>query len=230
MIYGLYLLIFLPWLGNYLEVGQFLSPFPGILMDILISVVTLIGVYVFVRQHRKVQTQVEEIQQLAGTDVLTGLGNVSSLQESLVREVARARRTDRPLSCLLLDLNDFQLINDQYGHEKGNKVLQVVAATIRGVIRHETDRTFRSGSDEFMIILPEAETQQVLSVAQRLQEAFLALKPPVIPKRSLPVNIGYVQLNEQHRAEDLLRVLNHAVSKAKTQGKNVIFDAQQLEP
>lgn len=229
MIYGLYLLILLPWIGNYLEEGRFLSLFPGILMDALISAVILVLVYVFGRQQRKVQTQVEEIQRLAGMDVLTELGNVSSLQECLVREVARARRTDRPLSCLLLDLDEFRLINDQYGHEKGNKVLKAVSTTIRGVIRHETDLAFRSGSDEFMIILPEAESKEALAVAQRLRDTFLALQPPAIPKRSLPVCIALVELEDRYRAEDLLRVLNRAVTKAKAQGKSIIYDAKLLD-
>ncbi len=229
MIYLLYSLVVLPWITDTLEKGRFPSSLQEALNEVILSALIAVGVFVFIRQREKIERQGNEIGRMSDTDSLTGLGNVRLLQEALVREIARTRRMDRPLSCLLMNLDDFRMINDRYGHEKGNQVLQVAADTIRKVIRQEMDRAFRYGGDEFMVLLPETETKQALSVAQRLHEAFIALQPPAIPKRALPVSIGLAQLQEDQRAEDLLRRLDRAISQAKSKGKNIIYDAQLID-
>ena len=225
----LYLLVLLPWITDYVETRRFPASFQEAVTEIALSALVAFGVSLFLRHRAKIVEQSTEIDRLAGADPLTGLGNVRSLQEVLAREVARARRIDRPLSCVLMDLDDFRMINDQYGHEKGNRVLQVVAETIRGVIRQEMDRAFRYGGDEFMIILPEAGGHQALAVAQRLREVFISLQPPVIPKKALPVSIGIAELREGFRSQDLLRLLDRAIVQAKSRGKNIIYDAKQFE-
>ena len=143
MRYGLYLLVLVPWVTDYLETGRMPQAGPQVLTEIVLSILLAAGVTVLIHLRRKIEDQEATIERLSDTDVLTGLGNTQCLQVELVREVARTRRMDRPLCCLLMDLDDFRLINDKYGHEKGNHVLKVVAGTIRTVIRQEMDRAFR---------------------------------------------------------------------------------------
>lgn len=229
MVYLLYLLMLLPWLTDYLESNRLPTTLRELLTEISLTLLIGLGVHTLLRQHRKTQRQSAEMERLAITDLLTGLGNSRSLQETLIREVARARRMDRPLSCVLIDLDDFRMVNDQFGHERGNKVLQVVAHTIGEMIRREIDRAFRYGGDEFMILLPEANTTQALAVAQRLRQALIALRPPSIPKQSLSASFGIAELRKEQRAEDLLRMMDRALFQAKAKGKNIIYDAELLD-
>ncbi len=225
----LYSLVLLPWVTEYLESGR-IPQAPGeFITEGVLSALIGLGVYYYIKQQGLIQGGLSEIGRLAETDSLTELGNVRSLEEVLVREVARMRRMDHPFSCILMDVDEFRMINEMHGHEKGSRVLQVVASTIRGVIRMEIDRAFRYGSDEFLILLPETDSPQALSVAERLRDAFIALQPPTIPKKALSVSFGFVQLKEGYRSDDLLRLLDRAVLKAKAGGKNKIFDANALE-
>jgi diguanylate cyclase (GGDEF)-like protein len=229
MIYLLYLLMLFPWATDFLENGRFPVNIRGGLSELSLSILIAIGVYAFIKQRNGVRDHAEEIKRLSVTDSLTGLGNARLLEEVLVREVARARRTDRPLSCILLDLDDFRILNNQFGLEKGNQVLRVAARTIREVIRQGMDIAFRYGGDEFIILLPEADSHQALSVAQRLREAFIALQPPVIPKRSLSSSFGLAELRDGQRANDFMITLDRALTHAKTKGKNIIYDARLFD-
>jgi diguanylate cyclase (GGDEF)-like protein len=229
MRYLLYLFAAVPWVLGFLVSGRFPASPLEALSEILLSVLILAGIWVVNRQDGTIRSLQSEIGRLSGIDPLTGLGNVSSLQETLIREVARTRRLDRPLSCIVMDLDDFRIINDQYGHDRGNRVLQTAADTIRKVIRQEMDRAFRSGGDEFLIVLPETDNVKALAVAQRLREAFIALAPPAVPKKALASSIGLAQLRAEDRADDLLKLLDRAVARAKSGGKNMIYNAKLFE-
>lgn len=225
----LYGLVLIPWIAAYLETGHLPKSVQQGVSEIILSLLIASGVTVQIRSWLSIDKLSAEIERLSGVDPLTGLGNTRLLQEDLVREIARMRRLARPLSCLLMDLDDFRLINDRYGHEKGNTVLQVTAGTIVSAIRHDVDHAFRYGGDEFLVILPEADHETALAIAQRLRESFIALQPPRIPRRALPVTIAMAVLQHDQRADDLLRVLDRAMVRAKAQGKNMIYDAKLLD-
>ena len=229
MIYLLYLLVFFPWVLDLIENGRFPSSLREALTELVLSLLVTFGVFIFIRQRQETKFQGEEINRLTHTDPVTGLGTARLLEETLVREVARARRMERPLSCILFGLDDFRALNAQYGLEKGNQVLKVISDKIHEVIRKGMDRAFRYGGDEFIILLPEADRHQTLGVAQRLKQVFLELEPPKVPKRSLPASFGMAELLEGERAEDLLRKVDRALVRAKEKGKSTIYDAQDIE-
>jgi len=108
-----------------------------------------------------------QIQQMAVTDPLTGLFNRHKLNESLEMEVERARRYSRPLSLIMLDLDDMKKINDNFGHPVGDEALRRVAQAIRSQVRR-TDLSTRYGGDEFMIVLPEAGYEVARAIALRI--------------------------------------------------------------
>ena len=113
----------------------------------------------------------EAARNLADRDPLTGFFNHRYLHERLSEEVVRAVRTRRPLSVVMLDLDDFKLVNDTFGHVYGDRVLVFVAETIRASLR-ASDVAARFGGDEFALILPETTAHEAAGVAERILAAF----------------------------------------------------------
>lgn len=104
----------------------------------------------------------------ARRDGLTGLRNRFALEESIPQEEVRAKRYGHPLGVLMIDVNRFKEVNDRFGHQMGDKVLQVVSAILQKNVR-ETDIVFRYGGDEFLILLPETNGETEI-VRLRIQE------------------------------------------------------------
>ena len=113
----------------------------------------------------------EEARNLADRDPLTGFYNHRFLHERLGEEVVRTQRGRRPLSVLMLDLDDFKLVNDTFGHLFGDRVLTWTAELIRSTLR-ASDVPARYGGDEFAIILPETDADEATRAAERILEAF----------------------------------------------------------
>ena len=113
----------------------------------------------------------EDARKLADRDPLTGFYNHRFLHERLGEEVVRAQRARRPLSVLMLDLDDFKLVNDTFGHLFGDRVLTFTAELIRSTLRI-SDVGARYGGDEFAVILPETDADDARIIAERILEAF----------------------------------------------------------
>ncbi len=109
------------------------------------------------------------LQQLALTDVLTGLPNRRFANEHLERQWALAERGGRPLSCMLVDIDRFKQINDTYGHKMGDDALKQVAHALRGATRTE-DVVCRFGGEEFLLICPDTPVEQAYQYAERLRQ------------------------------------------------------------
>lgn len=224
-----YLLIVVPWLEQYLARGGFPQDPYQLIYQILLSVLIGLGVYISLYYRKRYYRQRKELDRQAQTDALTMLGHPRTLEEALVKEIARARRMDRPLACLFADLDDFKTINDRFGHATGNAVLQTVGKTIQGVIRQGMDLAFRYGGDEFVVILPEADKARAYVIAQRLQQALSKLHPPQIPLKAVQAIIAVAQLRSDQVAGDLLALVDKATRQAKTRTKNFIIDAEDVE-
>jgi diguanylate cyclase (GGDEF)-like protein len=118
----------------------------------------------------ELQAANEKLRELATRDGLTGLYNHRHFQESLEKEINRTLRTQTPLSLALLDIDHFKKVNDQYGHQVGDVVLQRIATTLQETVR-ESDLLARYGGEEFAVILPETELKGGAMLAERLRRA-----------------------------------------------------------
>lgn len=110
----------------------------------------------------------EEVQQRAITDPLTGLYNHRHLRERLEQEIARAKRSRRSVSVLMIDIDGMKLVNDTHGHQAGDEALKFLASVLQSSCRVE-DIVGRYGGDEFTVILPEADLPEAKRVAERIQ-------------------------------------------------------------
>ena len=145
----------------------------------------------------------------ARTDPLTGVYNRRFLEEFLHRELSRSRRSRQPLSLLMLDLDGFKVFNDQHGHLEGDRVLALVAASLRDTVR-TTDIVARYGGDEFVVVLPNTPGDAARRVARDL---IRSMPPPV----GVSVGVGCMSETTQTAAE-LFAVADNALRSAKQSG------------
>src|SRR3954469_2862424 len=118
-------------------------------------------------------TRAEAAQERAMTDALTGLLNRYGLQHVLAHEHAEARRYNRPLSSLMIDLDNFKTVNDTYGHAAGDIALQQVAGILHEAVRG-SDTVFRHGGEEFLVLLPETDLEGATALAEKIRAAAAA--------------------------------------------------------
>lgn len=165
---------------------------------------------------RQLNRQTEQMTQLAHTDSLTGLANRRWLLELLERECLRARRYQRPLSLVYLDLDGFKAVNDAFGHLFGDGILRSAARSMQAVLRG-SDMLARIGGDEFAVLLPETDLNGAEMVAVKLRRALLSATRPYgasIPP--LTFSAGICQLHEDDRTiDDLLARADEAQYLAK---------------
>jgi len=114
-------------------------------------------------------SEVEKIKKVATIEKTTGLYNQNYFYQRLEEEIARASRNRYSLSLIFMDMDKLKDINDNYGHLTGDKVLQLVAKSIKDSIR-KMDIAFRYGGDEFAVILPETDSEEALYIAERIRQ------------------------------------------------------------
>ncbi len=166
----------------------------------------------------------EDLVDLSITDGLTGLYNHRYLHERLDQEIERSARYHYPITCLMIDIDDFKTINDRFGHPFGDQVLAGTARLIAKTVRR-TDIAGRYGGEEFLVIMPQTDTRVALPLAQRLlkvveQKTFLSKRTTA----HVTVSIGLAMFPDPGRGvktkSALLSASDQALYKAKIAGKN----------
>ncbi len=125
--------------------------------------------------REELQTLYREAREDALEDGLTGLGNHRAFQERLAREIKVFEERGTPFSLALMDLDDLKVVNDREGHSAGDEMLVRMARTMRELAR-ETDHLYRTGGDEFAIIMPNTEPDEAITVAERI--LYFCKRPP----------------------------------------------------
>jgi diguanylate cyclase (GGDEF)-like protein len=176
------------------------------------------------RLHRLIQKQ-------AKTDPLTQLLNRREFEEQLAREVERAQRFGTPVGLVVLDLDDFKLINDRFGHLAGDGVLKAAASAIRQCTR-EIDQPARWGGEEFAVILPHTGLDGAARLAERLRQAIGERQIPTPDGRSVRVtaSFGVAALPGSGTTQvELTAAADDAVYRSKRAGKNRVSLADTQE-
>ena len=151
-----------------------------------------------------------ELIQLARTDGLTGLYNQRHFYSVLEAEISRARRQNRALSLLLVDVDDFKRYNDRFGHLAGDAALARIAACLKRACRRDIDTAFRYGGDEFILALPEADRATAAGIAARVRS--LLVEEGI----ALTVSIGIAELREGQDLKAFIREADQAMYRDKS--------------
>lgn len=165
-----------------------------------------------------------ELTRQAHLDYLTGLSNRRHFMEQAEIELSRAIRYNTQLSVLMLDIDFFKNVNDTYGHQVGDAVLQALSKICQETLR-QVDIAGRIGGEEFAILLPEAEVKEALEVAERLREtvAKTEVDIPVGLPIQFTVSIGVAAvINKNVNIDTLLNQADKALYKAKETGRNKV--------
>jgi two-component system, cell cycle response regulator len=179
----------------------------------------------------------------AGTDPVAGCMNHRAMRRRLDEEIVRAGRTGSPLSCLLIDLDDFKLVNDVHGHQAGDAVLRAVVQALVGEFR-AFDRVARYGGDEFVVILPNADLRSAAAAGARALERLQAVPvpdgldgaagaemiasgSPATAPRGVSASIGVAEWHAPMSTDELIEACDAALLRSKREGKGRVTRAAE---
>lgn len=174
-------------------------------------------------QQKELENKNEKLQYLATHDSLTGLVNRRYFEEQIISEILSDRRNDEKSCLVLLDVDDFKVINDKYGHIAGDKILQNIASILRANLR-ETDVVSRIGGDEFIIILKNSDLDSGKAVAEKLRN-YIEKESFIIDGMEINVTVSVgVSLidNRTESYEEVYGYADNALYFAKSKGKNYV--------
>lgn len=174
----------------------------------------------------------KHLEKMVSVDRLTQLHNRNHYDTQLPLEMERAIRNRKSLAFLIMDIDDFKMVNDRYGHDVGDRVLRLVAQGIRDHLR-KIDLLFRYGGEEFIALLPGAGKEAAERTAERIREVVSKLKHTLEDGREVEVTIsigGSIFPNDAQKELDLFRKADDALYHSKKEGKNRVtfYDAGEI--
>lgn len=168
-------------------------------------------------KNLQLQMMISQLQTMARVDELTGLCNRRWLNEMLDRSWAEATRHDRPLSCVMIDLDGLKQVNDSGGHQRGDALLRLTGKVIAANCR-QVDIAARYGGDEFCILMPQTMMPEAVRVAERILREFNAALPGAFDDQpQVGMSIGVAEIDESRpaNAEQLVSHADEAMYAAK---------------
>ncbi len=172
------------------------------------------------RTH-ELEQLMQELETLSLTDGLTGIANRRAFEQRLTLDWQRALRYQHPLSVLMLDIDYFKSLNDEFGHAAGDVVLQQIAILLMEAAR-DIDLVCRYGGEEFIILMIETGLPDALQVAERIRLHIAAHPWPI---RQVTASIGVATLQPEQSIQALLKAADQALYQAKAAGRNCVVSA-----
>lgn len=181
---------------------------------------------VAVRQSERLEQANKDLQELAVTDMLTGLKNRRAFEERLRHDMDAALRNGHRLSLLMLDVDNFKVRNDTWGHAEGDVVLRRLGGLFAAAVR-EPDLAARYGGEEFAVLLPNSDQSHARIVADRIQRL---VAEQVWHHTPVTLSIGVATTSDFMRSpQELIRAADGALYRAKREGKNRVVPASPLD-
>lgn len=159
-----------------------------------------------------------ELKEMSIKDSLTGLYNQRHFYDRMEAEIERAKRQQHPLSLALFDVDDFKTYNDCHGHLAGDNVLKTAGAVVLECTREHVDLGFRYGGDEFTVILPEADEEQAMVIAERIRSTFEGKHFD-----DLTLSIGLMTYKEIYSLRSFVQYTDSRMYAAKRAGGNRVY-------
>ncbi|MET3926853.1 GGDEF domain-containing protein [Devosia sp. 2618] len=159
----------------------------------------------------------------AATDPLTGVGNRRRFYEGTDRDLARSRRDGSPISIVMMDIDHFKRLNDQFGHEKGDAALVAVAETCSARLR-ETDLFCRWGGEEFIALLPLCSLADAIRLADALRAGVEAIRLKGV-STGLTISLGVAEIGPKESLSEAIARADELLYQAKAAGRNIVRPA-----
>jgi len=183
-----------------------------------------------VRSHNRVIVdsygELKKVERHAKTDAITGLRNRHAMEESFMREITRCEKDEEPISLIMIDIDNFKVFNDQFGHVAGDRALSAVAGILRQKFRPR-DLLVRYGGDEFAVLLPGAGQDQATIIADRVRRSVsgnTADSTDSLIQIPVQISMGVAELKAGGDLTTLIRAADAALYRAKHAGRNVVSD------
>lgn len=170
------------------------------------------------------RTREEAVRQQSATDPLTGVANRRYVLEHLNNAMHGTRRSDR-MALLMLDIDHFKHINDKHGHQTGDEALVRVAEMLRQCVR-EQDLVGRYGGEEFLVVLPGTDQHAATEIAERCRKAVSSVRVSMSGEAvAMTISVGVVSriLQDDSHMDDLIRLADDAMYRAKKAGRNCVI-------
>jgi diguanylate cyclase (GGDEF)-like protein len=200
---------------------------------LMLNAVFILLSILFARQLRERIEMEQQLQWLANTDGLTGLGTRRALDAALDVEWRRANRHGHPLAVLMIDVDEFKHFNDRYGHAAGDTALRTVARCVTDSIRRPGDFAGRYGGEEFCALLPNTDLAGAQRVAETIRAAVLTLGEPNVGSThgKLTISIGVAvhvgPSGHGDAPERLIQSADRQLYEAKAAGRNIVMPRQE---
>lgn len=180
------------------------------------------------KRRRQLEQQLRRAEDSAMTDALTGLHNRAYLDKTLDIVIEQQRSAQRCLSAIMIDVDNFKGYNDARGHLAGDELLRFIGELLRGTFRG-TDHPIRYGGDEFLVLLPDVDSQQASRVAERIIRMFGQYASRLADGKMLSLSAGVASLvvDGHTNGLELIDRADHALYQGKRNGKNGVFDASE---
>ncbi len=207
-------------------IGYFDSPVAGgilwmVIFNRFLAIFVIVITTMFVIDRKNSEEKIiklnKKLHALAHKDPLTGTQNRLAFMKAIEEEIERAKRYKTPLSIIMFDIDFFKKINDTYGHGIGDEVLKKLAETIEKNLR-KTDKLFRIGGEEFIIILPNTNIENAKIVAEKLRKAIC--KTDFGKPGRITISLGVTSFTKEDNEDSFLDRVDKALYMAKNNGRN----------